>query len=199
MSEQQRRNPGLERGQPIEPDLAQGLMTLHERLGSRVVAESKLSAHVYALTELLISKGIVSLKEFEERKTRSLEQQMQEMNTHWEGAEVLTDPTDKYSVEPVQIDCQQRLHLCKAACCRLHFTLSPQDLEEGFVRFNVRRPFHIAQREDGWCSHCDKGTKRCNVHANRPIICRTYDCRKDARIWESFDEMIPHPDLARLY
>lgn len=198
MSEQ-RRNPGLERGQPIEPDLAQSLMLLHERLGNRVLAENELSAHLYALTELLIAKGVLSLKDFEERKTRALEQQMSDMSTRWEGAEVLTDQTDKYTVEPVQIDCQNRLHLCKAACCRLSFTLSTQDLEEGMVRFNVRRPFHIAHRDDGWCSHCDKETKRCNVHANRPLVCRTYDCRQDPRIWEDFAQMIPHPDLARLY
>lgn len=194
-----KKNLGLERGQPVDPDLAQSLVVLHQRLGNRIVAENKLSAHVYALTELLISKGIVSLRDFEERKQGTLEQQMSEMNTHWEGAEVLTDQTDKYSVEPVSIDCSSRIHLCKAACCRLHFTLSPQDLEEGVVRFNVRRPFHIAQRDDGWCSHCDKSTKRCNVHENRPIVCRTYDCRQDHRIWEDFEQAIPNPELAKLY
>lgn len=192
-------NPGLERGQPLDPDLAQSLLALHERLNNRYLGQNQLSAHLYALTELLISKGVVSLREFEERKQQTAEQQMAEMSTQWEGAEVLSDQTDKYTAEPVQIDCGKRLHLCKAACCRLHFTLSAQDLEEGIVRFNVRRPFHIAQRDDGWCSHCDKQTKRCNVHENRPLVCRGYDCRQDGRIWEDFEGMVPNAELAKIY
>jgi hypothetical protein len=35
--------------------------------------------------------------------------------------------------------------------------------------------------------------------AERPLVCRGYDCREDPRVWESFAEMIPNPELARLY
>jgi hypothetical protein len=33
------------------------------------------------------------------------------------------------------------------------------------------------------------------VYANRPTICRTYDCRNDARIWADFDAYEINPDL----
>jgi Fe-S-cluster containining protein len=199
MSERKLKNPGLEQGRPLDPDVSRGLIVLHEKMGSRIVEEKRLSTHVYALTELLISKGLISLRELEDRKQRTAEQMMGDPETQWQGAELLQSERDKYEVEPVAIDCEARLHLCKAACCRLHFVLSKQDLREGVVRWDVSRPFQIAQREDGWCSHCDKETKRCNVHANRPLVCRGYDCRQDARIWEDFEQGIPNPKLATLY
>lgn len=193
------KNEGLEQGKPLDADLARGLVYIHEKLGTRILSHQELAAHVYALTEVLIANGVVSLRELESRKQRTTQQMMEETMTRWEGAQVLDDERNKYQLEPVQIDCASRLHLCKAACCRLSFHLSKQDLAEGVVRWDVSRPYHIAQREDGWCAHCDKETKGCNVHAQRPLVCRGYDCRKDARIWESFEDGIPNPQLANLY
>jgi Fe-S-cluster containining protein len=192
-------NPGLERGKPVDPDLAVGLTALHERMGTRIVEEKRLSAQVYALTELLVAKGVIGLRELEDRKAAVEQQMAQEAETKWLAAEIATDESDKYQAPPVEIDCESRLHLCKAACCRLTFHLSKQDIQEGLVRWDVGRPFQIAQREDGWCAHCDKQTKKCNVHAHRPLVCRQYDCRDDSRIWEDFEQGIPNPDLAKLY
>ena len=192
-------NPGLERGKPVDPDLAVGLTVLHERMGTRIVEEKRLSTQVYALTELLLAKGMIGLRELEERKAAVENQMASEPQTKWVAAEISTDHSDKYEVPSPDIDCANRLHLCKAACCRMTFHLSKQDIQEGLVRWEVGAPFRIAQREDGWCAHCDKQTKRCNVHASRPSVCRQYDCRKDPRVWEDFDNGIPNPDLAKLY
>ncbi len=43
------------------------------------------------------------------------------------------------------------------------------------------------------------GDVRIALVAQRPLVCRGYDCRKDARIWESFEDGIPNPQLANLY
>jgi hypothetical protein len=32
------------------------------------------------------------------------------------------------------------------------------------------------------------------VYEHRPAICRTYDCRKDPRIWIDFEKRIPAPE-----
>ena len=40
-----------------------------------------------------------------------------------------------------------RVHLCKASCCRLPFALSRQDVEEGIVRWDLGQPYLIDQRE----------------------------------------------------
>lgn len=179
----------------MDPELARALAYVHEKLGEGILRDTELSAHVYALTETLVASGVLSLHELEKRKARTREQMIQGTLTQWQGAEVLNDPTDKYTVEGPRIDCAARLHLCKAACCRLDFHISRQDLQEGVVKWDVGRPYHIRHREDGWCSHCDPETKGCHVHAQRPLVCRQYDCREDSRIWEDFEKAIPNPSL----
>ncbi|MDQ3034435.1 MAG: YkgJ family cysteine cluster protein [Myxococcota bacterium] len=181
-----------------ETELARALVYVHERLGHGLLEHQELSAHVYALTESLIAAGVVTLEDIEERRARAREQMLHSARTHWQGAEVLHDESDKYAHRGNDIDCAARIHLCKAACCRLDFTLSKQDLDEGVVRWDVGRPYHIRQRKDGWCTHCDESTKACGVHAQRPLVCRQYDCRGDARIWADFEKRIPSRKLTVL-
>ena len=112
------------------------------------------------------------------------------------GGQVNPNVQDKYETpRAAVIDCASRMHLCKAACCKLSFHLSAQDVREGVVRWDWRRPYHIATAPSGYCVHCEPETRRCNIHEKRPIVCREYDCRKDARIWVDFDNGIPNPDL----
>ena len=138
------------------------------------------------------------MRDFERRKAATDEQMIQDTITRWDGVQVLADETDKYEVEGPTINCAERLHLCKAACCRLTFFLSKQDMKENVVRWDVGNPYQILHRDDGWCTHCDATTKRCQVHDKRPLVCRGYDCREDARIWEDFDKAIPNPKLNAL-
>lgn len=182
-------------GDEADPELSRALMYVHEKLGLGLLKHQELSAHVYALTESLIAKGLVDLADIEQRRASAKEQMLASALTHWEGAEILHEARDKYEVEGPPIDCASRVHLCKAACCRLDFVLSRQDLEEGVIRWDVGRPYHIKKRADGWCHHCDGATKGCAAHAKRPLVCRQYDCRNDARIWEDFEQRIPSPKL----
>jgi Fe-S-cluster containining protein len=181
-----------------DPELARALLYVHEKLGLGLRKHQELSAHVYALTESLIAAGVVKLDDIEKRRADAAEQMIESARTSWEGAELLHDQTDKYDVKGPPIDCAERVHLCKAACCRLDFTLSKQDLAEGVVRWDVGRPYRIRQREDGWCNHCDESTKRCGVHGQRPLVCRQYDCRTDPRIWQDFEKRIPAVKLTVL-
>jgi Fe-S-cluster containining protein len=99
----------------------------------------------------------------------------------------------------VEIDCANRLHLCKAACCRLRFALSHQDVEEGIVQWEFAHPYFIAQDKDGYCNHLDRSCMNCTIHENRPVPCRAYDCRNDSRIWANFDERIVSDELEKLF
>ena len=103
----------------------------------------------------------------------------------------------KYSFKGgAEIDCQSRLPLCKAACCRLPFALSKEDVQEGIVKWDLGQPYINARDEDGYCRQMDRGTCRCTVYANRPIPCRGYDCRSDKRIWVNFENRVVNPKLA---
>src|SRR5690606_11515616 len=49
---------------------------------------------------------------------------------------------DKYGVaSPPDLDCASLLPLYHGRCCRLVFALSFQDLDEGQVRWDYRRPY----------------------------------------------------------
>lgn len=180
-----------------EPDeaLTQSLMYVHSQLAHRSMEITRLAAHVEALTELLIANGMVSVRELT-RKRDAVESTMLEQRLEqWDGAMATLDPRDKYEVSGPEINCADRLHLCKASCCRLHFYLSEQDLREHVVRWEISQPYMIRRREDGYCTHNDETTKGCTIHGQRPLVCRSYDCRQDKRIWEDFDAMIPNPTL----
>jgi Fe-S-cluster containining protein len=82
-----------------------------------------------------------------------------------------------------EIDCESRLPLCKAACCRLPFALSKQDVKEGIIEWDLGQPYMNARGADGYCSHLDRCSGGCGSYDHRPIPCRGYDCREDKRIW----------------
>ncbi len=94
---------------------------------------------------------------------------------------------DKYAFEAdFEIDCAGRIELCRAACCKLAFFLSVQDLEEGVVRAHPEAPDRIAQDSAGVCVHLEKEQLRRTIYAARPLPCRAFDCREDRRIWIDF-------------
>src|SRR5690606_2972362 len=102
------------------------------------------------------------------------------------------DIDDKYALGDIpRIDCEARLPLCRARCCRLPFALSRQDLDEGVLRWRYERPYLLAKRADGMCVHNNGGA--CDRYESRPGQCRRYDCRNDRRIWLDFEAGIPAP------
>ncbi len=108
----------------------------------------------------------------------------------------LAAPVDKYSVERDGPPCAELLPLCGARCCRLTFALSTQDLDEGVIRWDHGRPYLIRQDADGACTHHDRATGGCSAYQHRPATCRSYDCRRDPRVWLDFDQRQPAPMAA---
>jgi Fe-S-cluster containining protein len=98
---------------------------------------------------------------------------------------------DKYAIKDTpDIDCASIIPICKARCCRLTVPLSSQDLDEKLFVWNYAKPYELRRRDDGWCVHSNAETRACTLYAHRPGICRTYDCRKDRRIWRDFERRI---------
>lgn len=81
--------------------------------------------------------------------------------------------------ENVVLDCASNLLTCKAACCRLHFALTKEEVKRGRIRHDLSKPFFIARDEDGYCPHLDRTSLKCTVWEDRPVRCRNYDCMKD--------------------
>jgi Fe-S-cluster containining protein len=175
----------------VASDVLRGLIYAHNRANANTAAAHEANAALSALVELLVEKGLVDRKAFEDRCTQSSEQLRREYVERGMAVAMQEFGVSKYEFKGgAEIDCENRLHLCKATCCRLPFALSKQDVQEGIVKWDLGQPYMNARDADGYCTHLDKCTGRCSVYARRPIPCRGYDCRKDQRIWLDFEKRL---------
>lgn len=184
----------------LRNEVAEGLMYSHSRENANTSKVLEVASFSYALIELLMERGIISVEELDERKRQVGQRLVEKFTEKGMGVALTNDEQDKYSYTgEVKIDCENRLHLCRGACCRLRFALSVQDLEEGKVKWDMGRPYMIRHDADGYCHHVERETKHCHIYENRPIVCRAYDCRRDKRIWADFENKIVSPDLENLF
>lgn len=107
----------------------------------------------------------------------------------WEGERYRIDPPD--AAPEAVINCAERVHLCKAVCCKLNFALTPSEVRSGKVKWDPKLPYLIAHGEDGYCAHLDH-SKGCTIFEDRPALCRRFDCRTDGRVWIDFERAIPN-------
>jgi len=184
----------------LRQEIVGGLLHCHDRTNANTSKLLEVTAFSYALIELLIEKGLISEAELNERKYGVARRLIEKLKESGMGAMLQQSEADKYGFEnQVQIDCENRIHLCKAACCRLKFALSKQDVAEGMIKWELDQPYIIAQTPEGYCRHFDCGSYQCQVYHNRPIPCRAYDCRHDTRIWADFENRIVSSELETLF
>jgi Fe-S-cluster containining protein len=190
--ESELKNIGPQAPNPVRQDLNGGLRFVHTMAMQSKNELLETTAGLYALIEELVARGVIDLHTLEERRNRSKAREAERaiQSTHVN----VSENVDKYGLtELPDIDCEALIPLCKGRCCKLHFALSFQDLDENVVKWEYSRPYQIRRKEDGYCVHNDEVTRGCGVYHNRPAICRTYDCRKDARIWIDYEKRIPAP------
>jgi len=188
---------------PRDPDdlrreIVRGILYVHSRLNANTSETLEALSLLAGLIELLHQKGIITGEELEAAKQAAGGRLAEQLEEKGLGVLLQEKEEDKYAYEgSVKIDCASRVHLCRASCCRLAFALSKQDVQEGIVKWDLERPYTIARGQDNYCSHLEQGSKTCSIWEKRPVPCRAFDCRRDARIWVDFEKMIPHPDLAK--
>jgi hypothetical protein len=173
---------------PVTRDqLDAAMRTLERYQGEARLAHAELAARVTALVETLAAGDRLALAEYEHRRKRALER----LRGSLEERAQLGPDVDKYALEELpQIDCASILPICKARCCTLSVCLSARDLNEGILSWDYQRPYQIRRRQDGYCVYSELGSRRCGVYQSRPAPCRTYDCRRDPRIWVDFEQRI---------
>ena len=173
----------------LRSDLEEALRFLNHNTLAGKLAHAEVAATLTALVETLVAHGVVPPAEFERRRERALDEHKLELE---EQPEVrFGEAVDKYALEDLpQIDCASIIPICKARCCTLTVYCSAQDLDERVVDWDYSRPYRIRKREDDYCVHSEPETRSCGIYERRPAICRTYDCRKDRRIWRDFDKRI---------
>lgn len=184
----------------LRGEVAGGLLYAHHRANANTNRTLETAAFAYALIELLVERGILTVAELDERKKAVAQRLEAKYRDSGMGVMRQEREEDKYAFGAGPgIDCASRLAVCRAACCRLQFALSRQDVEEGVVQWEFGHPYMIRRAADGYCGHLQRGDCSCGVYAHRPLPCRAYDCRGDARIWADFEARVPSPELERLF
>lgn len=181
---------------PDRPEVAEGFRYAYFRADANTGRLLDVTAMVSATLDLLRERGLLDAEELETRKAAALDALKHHFADRGMGVMYQHPERDKYSfAKQTGIDCEARVPLCKAACCRLPFALSRQDVEEGVVRWDFSRPYLIARTSDGCCQHLDGEKRCCTVYDRRPVPCRGYDCRDDRRIWIDFEKRIVNPRI----
>jgi Fe-S-cluster containining protein len=184
-------------GDPLpEVDVLRGLLYVHNRANANTGELHQTRSTLDALVDLLVDAEVLDRDALEERRDEAAVRLRDDFVERGMAVAIQEFEVSKYEFEGgAQIDCDARLALCHAACCRLPLALSSEDVEEGTVRWDLGRPYMIAHDDDGYCVHMDRGTHRCGVYEQRPIPCRGYDCRHDERIWVDFERRIVNPRI----
>jgi Fe-S-cluster containining protein len=169
--------------------LEEALRFLNHNASQVRLTQAELAATLQALVETLVARGLVSLPEYERRRQRGLDQVAHALQER--PLVHLAEAVDKYALDELpDVDCAALLPVCKARCCTLTVHCSAQDLDERVVQWDYSRPYQIRKRDDDYCVHSEPDSFRCGIYAQRPAVCRTYDCRQDRRIWRDFERRI---------
>lgn len=180
----------------VDPDVLRGLIYAHNRANTNTAEVHHANANVQALVELLVEQGVLDPEALAAHRKEAAERLQRRYIERGMAVAMQEFDVSKYDFQDgAEIDCENRVHLCKAACCRLPLALSKEDVLEGILRWDLGRPYMIAHDKDGYCTHLERGTCRCTIHAQRPVPCRGYDCRDDARIWLDFENQVVNPRL----
>ncbi|MCB9235287.1 MAG: YkgJ family cysteine cluster protein [Bacteroidia bacterium] len=164
-----------------------GQLFTHTELSQHASRINEVEAFLYGMIELMVKKGQIVPEELQQavgdirREIRSKEEEVRP------NLALRFDPPDEQPAPAV--NCAERLHICKAACCKLDFALSREEVEGGKVKWDLGRPYYIRHENSGYCSHVREGDCGCKVYADRPQVCRKYTCYKDSRIWKDFEKM----------
>ena len=113
-----------------------------------------------------------------------------EAGISWPTVALRVDDPDESNRRGVEVDCDARMHICKAVCCKLKFPLSCEEVDSGTVKWDIGHPYVIRHESTGYCTHNDTATGGCRIYEDRPAVCRRYSCAGDSRIWSDFEGMV---------
>lgn len=176
--------------------LLRGLIYTHHRANANTAELHHACATIHALVDLLVERGLLDEAELASRRQQIAEQLRKVYVGKGMAVALQEFGVSKYTFESsAKVDCENRVQLCHAACCKLPLALSREDVQEGVVQWELDQPYMIAHAADGHCVHMDRENCGCTIYQQRPIPCRGYDCRNDKRIWLDFENKVINPRI----
>lgn len=173
----------------VEKQIENGHLFLHTVLSKYAVHQNEMESFLYGMVDLLIEKGLLSQEELQAKVAQVRAEIIQKGEAIHPGVALRKEKPDHAKDPPSPVNCAERLHICKAACCKLNFALSPREVESGKIKWDLGQPYHIRTGNKGYCTHLDENRCVCTIYSDRPKVCQTYSCANDKRIWLDFEKM----------
>lgn len=135
---------------PERREVELGFMFDHSLMSETARQALSGSSAALALAQLLIERGVIDEQAFAERRSIIAAGLQQKAERNGLGLFLNHGDEDKYALTALpQINCSERVHLCRAACCTYRFPLARQDVEEGVVQWDLGRPYWNPSRRNG--------------------------------------------------
>lgn len=172
----------------LERQVERGSLFAHTVLAEQATRANESEAMLNGLVDLLVKRRVITSEDLLAAMESVAKETAATGQLNTVGVAIRVDGDEAHE-PPVAVDCEARLPVCKAVCCRMQFALSAEEIESGPMRWDLGRPYLNRRGTDGYCHQNDPGTRCCRVYDQRPAVCRRYSCAGDSRIWKDFDAM----------
>ena len=172
----------------LEHHVVRGNLFTHSAIGRNSERINEIESFLYGLIDLMIEKGELKKEKLIDAAKEVRKEMFEKGELAHAGIGIRVDKPEEV-LEPVPVNCNERLHICEAICCKLNFALSVEEIESGKVKWDLGKPYFIRHEKHGYCSHLNLTKNCCSVYNDRPSVCRKYSCAHDKRIWKDFEKM----------
>lgn len=187
----QSKNTKLENSsiEKLERQVERGQFFTHTALGEGFARVGETSAFVHGLIDLMLSKNLFTEEDLQAAIVNVRQQMSKQGELSGPGTAIRPETGMEKANDVVQVNCNDRMHICKAVCCKLNFALTVNEIELGKAKWDLGRPYFIRHEADGYCTHLKQSCGNCGIYESRPGVCRHYSCANDFRIWKDFEKM----------
>jgi hypothetical protein len=126
----------------VERQVERGSLFTHTALSETAERVTEVETFLYGLVDVLVASQVIDQDTLGQAAAAVRGELDQREETMSPGVALRVDtemPADVF----VPVNCAERMHVCHAICCRLHFALSAAEVETGTVKWDLGRPYQI--------------------------------------------------------
>ena len=181
-------NPDKNTLKEIERQLERSSHFIHSSLELHINRINELEGQLHGLIEMLSENGQLDKSILNSISSKIQAEKIEKSEHLYNRTAIRMDPVEA-NMDNSPVNCEKRVHICKAVCCKMNFALSVEEIESGKIKWDLGQPYFLRHNSDGYCTHMDLEKMCCSIYEDRPRICRSYSCANDERIWNDFEKM----------
>lgn len=172
----------------IEKNMEEASLFTHTILSNYAHRINAVETFLYGMADTLMKKGIIEKDDIKQSAIQ-VQQEIREKGEELHpGLALRVDGKQKQDF--VSVNCNERMHICKAVCCKLDFALNAREVESGKLKWELGRPYYIRHKSNGYCIYWEEEEPGCSIYDDRPPTCKAFSCANDKRLWKDFDNMV---------